>query len=659
MKLPIVLKIKEDEILYSYLLRLSQANGFNDLRDFLGTTKILPLYENPKNAYRIVRYDIHNDLYPLLEVTEVSPTGAAELYRKTSLFPIVTLTCSKAISSHRIGMLSRYRGQASLITPLSDIFQELKFCPQCREEDLAETGEWYYRRSHQIPGVAVCHRHGCALHRYQGERESELDPNQPSTEMNVQEKSREYAVLAHELLIADLSCDVESIAKAILSRMKEQGYSKQTTERLQKDMGAYAALLNAPLKSFFRYFPPKSQCDMQTCHSLILFLFGDIKTLLAYLTKKSQLPGIEKQIDEKYELMSPWRENLLEFQCRSCHHCFLTTPHRLQGGWGCPVCDAKQTDQELFRHLFDTIACGDYELLSFSSMKESITIQHHACNRVYSVRPRVFLEESARCACGKASSREEIEHRLALLGDFELLNFQETEKTLHLLHKDCGLEFSANYSRFIRHPNCKHCEHLTKSEQDFQNEIYDLVGNEYKLVSPYLGRKIDVQIWHSVCGTVQTYKPHKFLSGSRCSKCHQRLTYLDFCNIVKDVSFGIYTIDQQIGNYDAIIRNTQTGRSRKMPIVRVMQELFRFKPSTILPLEKRNLKVSLTPMVSRRVMEWLLKNFHPGEPFSIRQINIPEMDPKQLSKTVQNLHRSKKIERISYGIYMIPPEKEN
>ena len=148
MILPIVLKIKGNEILYSYLLRLSQANGFDDLRDFLGTAKILPLYENPKSAYRTVRYDIHSDLYPLLKAAALPLTDAAELYRQTTLFPIVTLTCSRAISSHRIGMLSKYRSRTNLISPLADVFQELKFCPQCQKEDLTETGEWYYRRSH-------------------------------------------------------------------------------------------------------------------------------------------------------------------------------------------------------------------------------------------------------------------------------------------------------------------------------------------------------------------------------------------------------------------------------------------------------------------------------------------------------------------------------
>ena len=657
MKLPIVVKANEDELLYSYLLRLSIINGIKDLREFVKITKTLPSYKKAQNTYRFVRYDIHNDLYPLLQAAALPLTGAAELYRQTSLFPIVTLTSCRAISSHRIGMLSKYRAQTNLITPLADVFQELKFCPQCREQDLNEMGEWYYRRSHQIPGVAVCHRHGSALLLYQGKKGSELDPNQPSTEMNVQEKSLEYAVLAHELLIADLSYDVESIAKAILTRMKEQGYSKQTAERLQQDMGAYADLLKTPLKSFFRYFPPKSQCDMQTCLALILFLFGDVKTLLAYLPQNTRMPD-KNQIDETYELISPWREDLIELRCRSCHRYFLTTPYRIESGWGCPSCDAKLTDQELFQHIFDTAACGDYELLSFSDMNRRITIRHHACGREYSVRPRSFLEKSARCACGKVSSHEELYRRIDLLGNFELIDFQNTKKPLRILHPECGSEFTVNYSRFIRHPNCTRCASLARSEQEFRNEIYELVGDEYELIGTYQGRKTDVQILHKACNTVQTYKPYKFLSGTRCSKCHHRLIYSDFCRIVNEVSYGVYDIDRQIGEYNALIRNTQTGDSHKFPIVRIMQELFRFKPSSILPLEKRNLNVSLTPMVGKRVMEWLSEYYTPGAAFSIRRIDLPGMEHQQLSKTIQNLYRANKLERISYGVYMIPPKKE-
>lgn len=39
----------------------------------------------------------------------------------------------------------------------------LLFCKSCRETDLMRFGETYWRRVHQLPGVLVCHEHGCIL----------------------------------------------------------------------------------------------------------------------------------------------------------------------------------------------------------------------------------------------------------------------------------------------------------------------------------------------------------------------------------------------------------------------------------------------------------------------------------------------------------------
>ena len=658
MKLFNIVKIKEDEILYSYLLRLSRANGFDDLREFLGVAKILPHYEDEKNVYRFVRYDIHSDLYPLLNAIECSAIGVAELYRATSLFPITSLVCSRAITSHRIGMLSRYHCRTSLITPLEDTFQEVKFCPCCRKNDLETDGEWHYYRSHQIPGVTVCHHHGCALCLFQGKRGFELELEQLSTEMDVKERSLEYAKFAHDLLTVDLDADINIISHIVLNRMKELGYSKQIPDQLQKDMGTYAELLNTPLKTFFRWFPSKSQCDLQTCIALMLFLFGDIKTFLSYLPS-NPTPDTETQISHSYELISPQRKDIIELLCPHCQAPFLSSYHRIKSGWGCPDCDAKRTDQELFQHLFETASCGDYELLKFSNMNKKIEIRHSACGRVYFIRSRDFLEESKRCMCGKSSSYAEVERRVKLADNIELIDFHPPKNVLRLHHKECGSEFTIRYNRFIRHPRCKTCETLVKSEQDFRKEIYDLVGEEYDLVGNYKDRKTDVQILHTVCNTVQVYKPQRFLMGTRCSKCHQRLTFSDFCRIVKEISYGVYSVEQQIGEYDALILNTKTGETKKMPIVRVMQELFRFTPSKILPLKDRNFNVTPTTMVSKLVMNWIEQHYTPGEPISIREIEIPGMEHKQLSRTVQNLYRANKLIKISYGVYTIPPRQEN
>lgn len=41
--------------------------------------------------------------------------------------------------------------------------QKLQFCEQCSQEDVAQHGETYWRRSHQLPGVFVCLKHRTSL----------------------------------------------------------------------------------------------------------------------------------------------------------------------------------------------------------------------------------------------------------------------------------------------------------------------------------------------------------------------------------------------------------------------------------------------------------------------------------------------------------------
>ena len=56
-----------------------------------------------------------------------------------------------------LGMGSMYR------TPIHVIQPEMQSCPMCVNEEHEHLGIAYWHRSHQLDGVAVCHRHGCDL----------------------------------------------------------------------------------------------------------------------------------------------------------------------------------------------------------------------------------------------------------------------------------------------------------------------------------------------------------------------------------------------------------------------------------------------------------------------------------------------------------------
>jgi hypothetical protein len=51
-------------------------------------------------------------------------------------------------------------------TTLQTVFKSRRrpvACPQCTDEDLRQFGFTWWRRSHQLPGIGRCHKHGCAL----------------------------------------------------------------------------------------------------------------------------------------------------------------------------------------------------------------------------------------------------------------------------------------------------------------------------------------------------------------------------------------------------------------------------------------------------------------------------------------------------------------
>ena len=453
-KLPNVPKIYEDEILYSYLVRLAHANGFSSLKEFVYHTGILPEASDLNKRYRTVRYEIQSDLYPLMDVMGVGDIGAPELYLKTSLYPLVYPLSTKAISSHHIGMLSKYRSQSNLITPLNDVFRDLKFCPTCRIADQQKYGEWYYHRSHQIPGVTVCHRHAVPLCQYAGEPELLFEAHQPSKILEAKEKSIEYAIFSHDLLHIGLQADLTQLAYVTLLRMKQMGYSKQNVIPITEDMGTYADLLNTSLHNLFRYFPPKGKINMTDCLALLLYLFQDATTLSQKLLVTDQSKEIQPIIQGRYELVSPYRENLIELQCLSCGQYFLTTPYRLQSDWGCPNCDALLGDEALLQKLFHHASGDDYDLISSYRLAEKIKIRHKACGREYWVRTRSFLEEHQRCQCHHVKSCEEVARRVSLCGNFTLLRFDAVNLPMDVIHNDCGSIICRKYSRFIRHPVC-------------------------------------------------------------------------------------------------------------------------------------------------------------------------------------------------------------
>ena len=86
------------------------------------------------------------------------------------------------------------------------------------------------------------------------------------------------------------------------------------------------------------------------------------------------------------------------------------------------------------------------------------------------------------------------------------------------------------------------------TNQEFKQEIKNLVNDEYTVLSKYVNRHTKVQMRHNKCGNVWYVTPSSFLEGSRCPKCRKiqqsqrrAFTNEEFLNKVKSTVGDEYT----------------------------------------------------------------------------------------------------------------------
>lgn len=115
---------------------------------------------------------------------------------------------------------------------------------------------------------------------------------------------------------------------------------------------------------------------------------------------------------------------------------------------------------------------------------------------------------------------KEIDSNYTLISEY----VKSSEK-VELYHSVCGKKYFVLPCNFIGGIGwCSHCAQLkrntalTKTQEEFENEIYDLVSDEYKIVSEYSGANRKIKFQHK-CGNIFEMTPSNFLQGQRCPKC--------------------------------------------------------------------------------------------------------------------------------------------
>lgn len=197
MRLLNIPKMYKEELLYSYLLRLAEANGFTNPKTFFNHRGIFPDKDDTR-----LRLDSLEDIGFLLPQLSSYYT-CAEIIADHTVLPAYLPFMSKVKQYLTVNaMIRKKRDYPNIVGHImAGYIDDIYVCPDCLKEG------HYLRRGHHLYGVKICHKHRTPLMKIIRDRKGTAERFEPVTGFDLEEQVK-YAKFADELLKANISADL-------------------------------------------------------------------------------------------------------------------------------------------------------------------------------------------------------------------------------------------------------------------------------------------------------------------------------------------------------------------------------------------------------------------------------------------------------------------
>ena len=256
---------------------------------------------------------------------------------------------------------------------------------------------------------------------------------------------------------------------------------------------------------------------------------GIIKTNKQFKKEVFDLVGNE------YEFLDTYINDKTKLRVKHsiCGSVYKVRPNNFFNGARCPHCSVNAKTNEQFSDEVNRLGHGEYALISnYVNNHTKVRIRHNKCGSIYEVTPNHFIQ-GRRCPyCLGTPKKTDTQFKrevYALVGsEYTFLDRYVNNATkLRVKHNKCGQVYKVRPLSFLsNHNRCPYCvrskviNKLTKTNQQFQKEVHDLVGNEYVFLDDYINTHTKIRVKHSKCGKVYTVRPRSFFEGYRCPYCN-------------------------------------------------------------------------------------------------------------------------------------------
>ena len=233
-----------------------------------------------------------------------------------------------------------------------------------------------------------------------------------------------------------------------------------------------------------------------------------------------------------------------------CGNTYEVTPHSFLQGNRCPYCSGlvQKTDEQFKQEVYNLVGDSYIFLDSYVNTRTKIRVKHNKCGNVYLVSPSKFLT-GRRCPyCAGLAKKTDKQFRqevFDLVGDTYVFldSYVNSHIKIRVKHNKCNHVYSVSPTNFIRGSRCPYCNgNARKTNKQFKQEIYELVGNEYTFLEDYRGNETKIKVKHNKCGKIYEVKPSNFLYVKRrCPYCNSPKGELIINKMLKSLGINYET----------------------------------------------------------------------------------------------------------------------
>ena len=270
-------------------------------------------------------------------------------------------------------------------------------------------------------------------------------------------------------------------------------------------------------------------------------------------TDKQFRKEIYDLVGNEYTFLDTYVKSSIKIKVKhnKCGHTYEVAPNAFLKGRRCPYCSssAKRTDAQFKQEVYNLVG-NEYTFLdTYVNAKTKIRVKHNKCGHIYKVKPSHFLEGTRCPRCAKLSLSNKLsksdnqfkQEVYNLVGnEYTFLDTYVNATTkLKVKHNKCGKIYNVLPSNFLKGNRCPYCNgNAKKTGARFKQEVQDLVGDEYTVLGSYINTNTKIKIKHNICGTVYKVRPHTFLEGYRCPHCNSSKGELIINKILKSLDIN-------------------------------------------------------------------------------------------------------------------------